>query len=176
MKPIQIEGCEHYSVSEYGVVLNTRTGKVLKPDLTSGGYRRVTLWNGNYNRVTVHRLVAIHFIENPEQYPIVNHIDGNKLNNHFSNLEWCTVSHNTRHALETGLRTLDFQYKGPAFNRTLSADQVRKVRRMKDAGIPRRRVLEEVGCSVDQYKKIDMYYRYLINMVASEGSTTSRKA
>lgn len=54
--------------------------------------------------MAVHRLVALHFIDNPEDKSIVNHIDGNKLNNNVCNLEWCTHSENHIHAYATGLK------------------------------------------------------------------------
>ena len=58
------------------------------------------------NRAThfaIHRLVAITFIDNPDNKPMVNHIDGNKLNNNACNLEWVTCSENHKHAYKTGL-------------------------------------------------------------------------
>lgn len=51
----------------------------------------------------VHRLVANLYLQNKYNLPDVNHIDGNKLNNNFSNLEWTTKSDNSKHAFDNGL-------------------------------------------------------------------------
>ncbi len=98
----------------------TEDGKVFRDDgreytyrVDKYGYLRITEYvgkvNGKYVYKThkVHRLVAIAFVPNkhPDTNTVVNHKDGNKLNNNKDNLEWITLSENTRHALEEGLRT-----------------------------------------------------------------------
>lgn len=68
-------------------------------------YKQVSLWKENKGTsYYVHRLVAEAFIPNPEDKPEVNHIDGNRQNNHISNLEWVTSGENSLHASKTGLR------------------------------------------------------------------------
>ena len=67
------------------------------------GYYWVGLKGSNKKMKKIHRLVAETFIPNPDNLPVVNHIDGNKLNNNVDNLEWCTYAHNTRHAVLNGL-------------------------------------------------------------------------
>ena len=70
----------------------------------SNGYYLVMLYNNNKRKsIAVHRLVATHFIDNPNNYDVINHIDGNKLNNNVENLEWCTQSHNVKEAYRLGL-------------------------------------------------------------------------
>jgi hypothetical protein len=64
------------------------------------GYFRIRL---NGKKYSIHRLIAETFIPNPDNKPEVNHKDGNKLNNHISNLEWVTHSENTKHAFKMGL-------------------------------------------------------------------------
>lgn len=103
MRPVKIPGYEHYHVSEEGVVVNTLTNKVLKTDLNSSGYKRVTLSNGKICRMTVHRIVALTYISDNTAGLVVNHKDGNKLNNHYSNLEWVSHSENRKHAFRNKL-------------------------------------------------------------------------
>lgn len=93
-----------YDVLEDGTVINVKTGKKLKPFKGPNGYYIVWLCE-NRTKIckSVHRLVAEKFISNPENKSQVNHVDGNKLNNHVSNLEWSTRSENVRHALQIGL-------------------------------------------------------------------------
>ena len=70
------------------------------------GYKRIRVTDidtGKRRYLRVHRLVAIYFIDNPNNYDQVNHIDGDKLNNHVSNLEWCNLSMNIIHAYENDL-------------------------------------------------------------------------
>lgn len=104
-----IEGYNNkYIVTSSGKVFNNFTGKELKPKIVLGGYKAIALrvYENNKSRQTgykIHRLVAEAFIPNPKKLPVVNHIDGNKLNNDVSNLEWCTFKDNTLHAIRTGL-------------------------------------------------------------------------
>ncbi len=81
-----------------------RCGCELSQETTKTGYKRVIVSkDGKTRKLSVHRLVAELFIPNPENKPQVNHKDGNKANNHVSNLEWTTASENTQHAFDTGL-------------------------------------------------------------------------
>ena len=68
------------------------------------GYKTVCLCKNNQlKNKRIHRLVAETFLPNSKNLPCVNHIDGNKQNNYVSNLEWCTHSYNTKHALKSNL-------------------------------------------------------------------------
>lgn len=98
-----------YRISDYGNVFSVKYDKVLKPNLCGGStkYYNVTLRNKkDTKRVRNHRLVAEHFIENPLNREQVNHIDGNPLNNHVSNLEWVSNRENQSHRfLSSGKKT-----------------------------------------------------------------------
>lgn len=89
----KIDGFEDYTVSEVGIITNTRTGHIKKPTSNhcGKGYLYVDLYeSGRRGRFFVHRLVANAFISNPQNKPYINHIDGNPHNNLVKNLEWCT--------------------------------------------------------------------------------------
>lgn len=78
--------------------------KLLRPYITNKGYKVIDLSkNGIRTKFLVHRLVALHFIPNPNSYPIVMHKDNNKLNTHYSNLMWGTYSENNAQAIKDGL-------------------------------------------------------------------------
>lgn len=78
------------------------------------GYKAVCLFNSHDIRkqIKVHRIVALHFVDNPNNYPEINHLDGNKANNHDWNLEWATQSINTIHAYKIGLMNTDGSKNG----------------------------------------------------------------
>lgn len=88
-----------YQVSNFGNVRSIRQNQSqqIKPFITNSGYKVVRLYNNNMKRYLVHRLVAQEFIDNPQNLPIVNHKDENKLNNCVDNLEWCTYSYNSNY-------------------------------------------------------------------------------
>lgn len=87
-----------YRINENGQVFKAN-GQEMKGNINSYGYRVVSLTRDRIKSdCKVHRLVAMTFIPNPNDYDCVNHIDGNKLNNSVSNLEWCSKGHNNRHA------------------------------------------------------------------------------
>lgn len=98
-----IEGYDgRYQISNYGRVWNVVTQSYMKLQLKKTGYYSVNLMKPNKKAVTerVHRLVALYFCNKPEGCNVVNHIDSDKTNNCAKNLEWTTVSGNTKHCYE----------------------------------------------------------------------------
>lgn len=97
-KPVNIEGYEMYQCDTEGVVYG-KNGKPLKPNINKRGYKYVVFCvDGKTKTFQVHRIIALTFVPNPENLPIVNHLDGNKLNVNADNFEWTTNQGNTIHA------------------------------------------------------------------------------
>lgn len=99
---VGLEG--YYKISSFGRIFSIKSNRILirKPKYT--GYFDIDLYKDGkcYNK-RIHRLVAEAFIPNPENKPLVNHIDGNKQNNRVDNLEWVTDSENCLHAVHNSL-------------------------------------------------------------------------
>src|SRR5574344_126522 len=111
-----IEGYEGiYQVSNLGRVKSEhkRNGvTILKNRVGNTGYCTLSLYkNKKTKNFSVHRLVALAFIDNPTNKECVNHKDGNKLNNHVNNLEWTTNEENIKHAWASGLNKSGFLSK-----------------------------------------------------------------
>lgn len=95
MRPIP--GFNGYYATENGHIWSERANKFLS-EHSNAGYLRVTLYkNAKPTNMTVHRLVALAFIPNPDMLPCINHKDENKQNNRVDNLEWCTYQYNNHY-------------------------------------------------------------------------------
>lgn len=94
-----------YAVTSCGRIWSYKSKKFLKPRVRCDGYLQVNLYKeGKRKDFQIHRLVAETYLENPNNLPCVNHIDGIKSHNWLNNLEFCTASENNKHAYDTGLR------------------------------------------------------------------------
>lgn len=98
-----------YVISNYGRVFKYINNEEKKIHYDKDGYKKTSIrvtQNGisKHTNIFIHRLVAYTFIKKPKDCNVVNHIDGNKTNNYYKNLEWTTPKGNTNHALMTGLQ------------------------------------------------------------------------
>lgn len=97
-----------YEISSYGRIRTPHINyknfyRIKSPFIEPSQYVRIGLKkNQQYKNYSIHRLVCQYFIPNPNNYPVVNHKDGNKSNNIVDNLEWCTHEFNSKHAVSIG--------------------------------------------------------------------------
>lgn len=134
-------GFEAYEVSTAGRIKNHKG--LLEPAINKDGYRQCCLRsNGQKKNVVLHRLIATTFIPNPQNLPVINHLDGNKLNNAITNLEWCTVKRNTNHAIEIGLFSREGENN---HNHVLKDLQVIEIKELLKNGVGTRSIARLYG-------------------------------
>lgn len=141
-----VMGYPNYQVSTSGKVRNKKTGRVLRHLILTKGYHGVRLYHdGNGKTLKVHRLVAIHWIPNPDNLPEVNHKFGNKDLNGVDDLEWCTGKQNHEHKMATGLNKSHEKF-GPM--------SVLKVQHLSSLGYSTREISAMTGVSKSYVHKM----------------------
>lgn len=153
---------EYFQISNHGRLLSKRTNKILKQRITKSGYCTVATKiggrSGKAHCFRVHRLVADAFLNKTDPDFVVNHIDGNKLNNHLSNLEWVSISYNNKHSYDTGLR-IPPQGDDNTL-RKLSNEQVAIIRQRRENGESCRSLGREYDISHVQISRITRSVSY----------------
>ena len=92
-----IEGYDNYLIFEDGKIINTNTGKEMKNIMTSIGYYTINLFKPNPRRMkrfTLHRLIALAYIPNPDNKPFIDHINRDRGDNRIENLRWVSIKEN----------------------------------------------------------------------------------
>ena len=112
----KIDGYDNYEISNFGNVRNTNTGRILKNHKNIHGYYIVDLHKeGTRKTLTIHRLIGLHFIPNPDNLREIDHIDRNRTNNSITNLRW--ISHGNNQRNKPKKQNTTSRYKGVSFNK-----------------------------------------------------------
>ena len=174
---------DKYLISEDGKVFSLHVGQYKTLRINTCGYVITALRIGkkDYSK-RVHRLVAETYIPNPENKPEVNHKDGNKLNNHYTNLEWCSSKGNKEHALIAGLYDNIIGEKH-VFS-VISDEQAHKICEMLVDGMRSKDIAEYFGLEKDtvanikagrSYRHISKLYTFNIVRKKRKSLKTIRK-
>lgn len=150
MKNLKELGFSNYSITSDGHVYSRHSKRFLKRCVGSDGYCKQTLVDdkGSVKYLRNCRLVGLMFCEGYEEGLVVNHKDGNKLNDNFTNLEWTTVQGNSHHAIENELQV---QVGGKEM---LSIPKVHEVCKMLEEGYRKKEICEITGVSVRSITEI----------------------
>lgn len=145
----------NYKISTDSEVVNIITGKYLSVHPHQHGHRVVRLWKNNTTRLMkIYRLKAIAFIPNPENKRDVNHLDGNRLNEDLSNLEWCTPKENMQHSFRTGLCRGHFEGGSKHVLRKVSLVDIHQIRLMRNFKMKLQQIGDIFGINMGTVCKI----------------------
>lgn len=158
-----------YFVMTNGNIINQKTGKILKQQENSKGYKVVRVEiDGKKKTYRVHREVAKAYIPNPNNLPQVNHKDGNKSNNNVENLEWVTNQSNVNHAIKNGLwknvfeasRKTNQKRMKPIIAKNLETGDIKKYKSISEAerDIGTRHICDVLKGKRSQAKGFFFYY------------------
>ena len=143
-----------YDISKNGIIRNRETKKIKSQYVGSTGYYMCTLTKDKkYKPKRVHRLLAELFIPNPNNELFINHIDGNKLNNSISNLEWCSHSYNMKHAFRTGLINNTGEKNGMS---KLNEEKVKEIKILLSNKVSQYKIAELFNISRSAILKINL--------------------
>ncbi|MCW3111333.1 MAG: hypothetical protein JWQ09_5839 [Segetibacter sp.] len=150
----------YYELSNHGNIRSIFNDKIkkLKPRM-QGEYFGISFWvNKKKKAFYLHRLVAENFILIDPTKNQVNHIDGDKLNNHYTNLEWCTASENIKHAHSTGL----FYCKNDRKEK-ISKENISKIKELLLQGISFSKIAITLNISRGSVSNINYNKKVLFN-------------
>ena len=143
---VELEEFPKYFINEDGVIIGKR-GKPLTQRPNVDGYPVVCIRHGGKRHCKrVHRLLAQTFIPNPDNLPVVNHLDGNKENYSLSNLEWTTGKENMEHASKV--------LKVMVGNRTFTEEQIHEVCKLMESGKSNKEISTLTGITLDVLTKV----------------------
>lgn len=158
-----------YQINTNGDIVSLRDNKgnirnkIRKPQIDRNGYFRIGLCKkGKQKFYLIHRLVAETFISNPDNYSIVNHLDGVKTNNNINNLEWCTCKRNIQHAYDTGLKEgKSAEHKGSKNPHSrVNENDVKNILICKNKGIKFKEVYKKYQNKITEKGLEQIWYRY----------------
>ena len=148
-----------YYVTEDGNIYSAKTKRMVAQRINPCGYKAVNLSiNGKCKTFDVHRLVALAYIPNPDNLPVINHKNGIKTDNRVENLEWVTHKENVMHAIETGLWK---PAKGKETNHgRFEVSDVLRIRELKEQGLPIRKIAKMFNITHGAVEQIAQRHTY----------------
>ncbi len=143
-----------FEISKDGIIRNIKTKTIKSQYISSTGYYMISISKINKSKPhRVHRLLANNYIDNPENLKEVNHLDGNKLNNNLSNLEWCSHLGNMKHAFSTGLANNTGSKNGMS---KLKEKSILEIKEKLKQGMSQYKISKQYGVSRSAILKINL--------------------